>query len=162
TRHRETVTKKLADFYDPTVAALQNRPGGTGLKDGLAKVLESVRTAEQAIVSIRVAEAKAPGGGGDSEARAKRLLDAFATRTATELTNVSPRQIVLPPGVVVNPPPPPIGEQLLAFVEAPADAPAAHFDIRYWFEPVEDGSFKVVCRVEVRTSIDEQPVGSAD
>ena len=67
-----------------------------------------------------------------------------------------------PPGVVLNPAPPPIGEQLLAFVEAPADAPAAHFDIRYWFEPVEDGSFKVVCRVEVRTNIEEAPVASAD
>src|SRR5439155_16256905 len=56
TRHRDTVTKKLADFYDPTVAALRNRPGGTSLKDGLAKLLESVGPAGRAIVSIRAAE----------------------------------------------------------------------------------------------------------
>ena len=63
-------------------------------------------TADQAIVSIRVTEAKSPVGAGNGDDRVKKLRDEFAKRTANGLTPMS-RAINIPPGVVIDPAPQP-------------------------------------------------------
>src|SRR5439155_19867793 len=124
------------------------------------KVMESVRTADQAVVSLRVTEAQSPAGG-TREVREKRLREEFARRIASVLTPMS-KPIVIPPDVVITPPPPPVGDQLLAFVEMPSDAPAPHFDIQYWFELKEDGAYRVSSRVEVRVNIEDKPIATSE
>lgn len=161
TRHRQSVADLLATFYDPVVSNLRSQPVKTDLKSGFADLMHSVRAADQAVVSIRVAEVKSPVGASGSESRVKTLRDEFAKRIANALTPMS-RAIVIPADVIIVPPPPPAGEQLLAFVEAPSEAPAAHFDIKYWFQPDENGAYQVVCRMEIRVNIEDRPVATSE
>lgn len=162
-RHRGEVTTTLTGFYDPVIAAVRQRPGNDPLKGGFIQVLDSLRTADEAIVSVRVTEVKAPGGANaDASTRAAKVQDTIASRTARALTPLS-RPINIPPGVEIKPPPPPVGEQLLAFVQAPADAPNPHFDIRYAFEPdKEDGRYRLVCQVAIRVNVEDPPVASRE
>ncbi|MDB5311632.1 MAG: hypothetical protein JWO38_5834 [Gemmataceae bacterium] len=161
TRHRAAVSEKLVTFYDPVVAALQQPPAGPA-KDGLAQVLQSVRTADQAVVSIRVTETKPPVGGEEGSAgRAKSLREGFAQRTGQALTPLS-RPIIIPADVVINPSPPPVGEQLLIFVEVPEDAANPHFDITYSFEQQRDGRYRVAAKVQIRVKIEDPPVAAED
>src|SRR6185312_14031510 len=158
--NRDAAAKQLATFYDPVEARLRGMAPKNDLRDGFADLIHSVRTADQAVVSIRVAESKSPPGNTGGDDRAKRLREELPKRIATALTPMS-RSTTPPPGTVVTPPPPPVGEQLFAFVEAPSDAPGAHFDINYWFEPKDKGKFELQCRVEIRTKIDDKPVASS-
>jgi len=160
TGHRKQVAELLATFYDPVINTLRNQEPKTNLKKGLADVLESVRMADQAVVSIRVAEQKSPPGG-SADDRTKRIREEVAKRIANALTPMS-RGIVIPPDVTITPPPPPVGEQLLVFVAMPSDAAAPHFDIQYAFHPDGKDSYKITARVEVRVNIDERPVATSE
>ena len=160
TLHRAEVTDKLASFYDPVIAALRRQ--GAPANDGLIRVLESVRTAEQAVVSVRVTETKSPAGGEAGAAvRTKALRESLARRVALALSPIS-RPIVIPAGMVINPQPPPVSEQLLTFVEAPEDAANPHFDIRYAFEPTGKGEYRVSGQILVRVSVEDAPVARGE
>ncbi len=158
TAHRDDVSRRLAAFYEPAILALlANGPGP--LRVGLAEVLAGARTAPQPIVSIRVTEETAPAG---SEAGSAARTTTARVKLSTEITkylNQRAKPIVVPPGMAIDPPPAPVGEQLLAFIEAPGDAPGAHIDIRYRFEPTPDGQFRVVGRVELRAAVGDKPAG---
>jgi hypothetical protein len=161
TRHRDEAARRLAEFYDPVIAAVQGRPGNDPLKAGTIKLLESLRTAEVPVVSVRVTEAKSPAGAeGGREARERRVREGVADHTTKALTPLS-KPIIVPPNVKLNPPPPPVGEQLVAFAQAPDGVPAL-IEVRYSFEPDEDGRYRVACLVEMRVSVDEPPVAVGD
>ena len=94
----------------------------------MIKVLESLRTADQPIVSLRVTElvdGKPSGKAGAGE-RQKKLRESVVGGTTTtgggggildEFAKLSP-PIQPQPGMVFPEQPPPIGHQLIAFVEA--------------------------------------------
>lgn len=169
-RHRDDAQKQLARFYDPAISHVQEKASNDLLKEGMIKVLESVRTADQPIVSMRVTEmpaGKAGAGerqknlreavvGGNAQAGASGgILDEFAK--APGLGPIQP-----PPGIVFTEQPPPIGHQLLAFVEAPEDAQNAHFDITYTLKPgTRAGRYLVEVTVVIRTDVEGQPVASS-
>jgi hypothetical protein len=167
-RHRDEAQKQLAQFYNPAIAHVQEKASNDLLKEGMIKVLESVRTADQPIVSMRVTEM--PAGKSGAGERQKRLRERVVGGDAQagaaggildELALVSPA-ITAPPGVVFTQQPPPIGHQLLAFVEAPEDATNAHFDITYTLKPgTRAGQYLVEVTVVIRTDVEGQPVATS-
>ena len=62
TAHREAVAAQLSGCYSPVIQHVRATARDEALKTGLVKVLESLRRAEQPIVSIRVRETKSPKG----------------------------------------------------------------------------------------------------
>jgi hypothetical protein len=122
----------------------------------MAKVLDSVRTAEQAVVSVRVTEKGTPGGQESKKAsRENDLRNKFALGVTDEFSKAPWGQpIKLPEG---NPAPPPIGVQLIEFIEPPEGAAGAHFDIEYTVEKA-DQFYRLSVTVTIRTNIEEKPV----
>ena len=60
-----------------------------------------------------------------------------------------------PPGIEFKEQPPPVGEQLLAFIEAPDGADRVHFDIIYKVEQAGDfGQLQLAVLVEIRTDVE--------
>ncbi|HJZ57668.1 MAG TPA: hypothetical protein VKE74_22060 [Gemmataceae bacterium] len=161
TRHRDEATARLAEFYDPVIAHVRANGGDAKLREGMAKVLASLRTAEQGVVSIRVRELKSPPGleAGAAD-RAKAVRDGIAQKLPGTFTPLT-RPIVIPPGVNLNPPPPPAGEQLIGFVEMPDGAPAPHFDLTYRFEPTGRGRFALMWELTIRDDVEKPPVAVA-
>jgi hypothetical protein len=163
TRHREQVYNKLEGFYvgpnaNP-VGNIRNSNGDPTLKEGMAQLLDSLKRADQPIVSIRVRETKSPPGqdGGASD-RAKKVQTGFADKVLEVFRGWHP-PVTAPGGMVFKEPPPPVGEQLIAFVEAPEDAKAAHIEIDYEFVP--DGTrYSLRWTATFRTKVDEDPVAS--
>ncbi len=76
-----------------------------------------------------------------------------------ELARLMP-PITEPPGVTFNPKPPPIGVQLIDFAQMPEDAKHAHFEITYEFVQTKANPklYQLVAKVEIRTSVDGEPV----
>jgi hypothetical protein len=63
------------------------------------------------------------------------------------------------PNVTITPAPPPIGHQLIGFVEKPEDARHAHFEIIYEFKPVDDNAgYLLTVNVAIRESPEGEPV----
>jgi hypothetical protein len=172
TRHRDEAQKLLSNFYGTPISQIDAKADNPLLKQGMIKVLESLRTADQPIVSLRVREqldGKSSGKAG-ADQRQKKLQEALVGGTATagagggimdELARISPA-IRSPDGQPLSPQPPPIGHQLIAFVEAPEDANNAHFDIVYNLVPGSAANRYVVeITVTIRTSIEENPVATS-
>lgn len=166
-RHREQVYGRLAGFYDTPIATITVTNAQTGdpeLKRGMVELLKSLKRVDQPLVSIRVRE-KAPPAGQDagSAGRAKDLT----TGIADKITDVFGRWMppVPPPaGMTFTVPPPPLGHQLMAFVEAPEDAKAAHLDVTYEFVATDmtKTRFTVRWKVEVYTDVEGNPVATQD
>ena len=78
-----------------------------------------------------------------------------------ELARISP--VIKPPDGQLQPPlPPPIGHQLIAFVEAPEDAANAHFDIVYNLLPgAVANRYMVEITIAVRPDVEGQPTAMA-
>jgi hypothetical protein len=160
-RHREKVTEKLSTFYDEPIKHVKTNARHPALGQGMAEVLESLRRADQPVISVQVTERESPQGKEGAKARQEKLRTEFAdgVNTAFErIPNGGP--VRAPEGKQFKDPPPPIGHQLVAFVAKPDDAPAAHFDISYSFEPLAGGQYRIAVMVEVRTDIEKPPVAS--
>jgi hypothetical protein len=162
TRHKKEIEDRLAEFYtrtpDGPIAHVTQYGADPTLRAGFADVLRSVSREPQPVVSIRVKETKAPAGVGDADERVKTVRTGFVDRTAAVFSAQPWGQPISHPEFVFNPPPPPIGEQLLAFVEAPEDAKTAHFVVEYGFEPTAPGAdeYRVKATVEIRDKVPEK------
>ena len=140
------------------------------LKNGMLALLESLREEpDQPIVSLRVTERSpdtlskgAParvkklregivGGDGLLGANGNGILDVFA--------RVSP-PIQPPPDVVFTEKPPPIGHQLIDFVQPPEDAQHAHIHIIYEFKDQPDNTYRLAVTVEIRKKVDGDPIAA--
>jgi hypothetical protein len=162
TRHRDQVYDRLPPFYNRVVDAVRDKGGDESLRTGFIRVLDSLRRADQPVVSIRVVEAKSPAGqeGGAAD-RVKKLQEGVADRINAEFAKVEP-PVQPPPDVVFPSPPPPVGHQLIAFAVMPEDAPNPHFDVRYAFEPADADAttYRVRATVTIRVNVEEGPVAT--
>jgi hypothetical protein len=160
--HRKEVIDKLSQFYQPAIDHVRQHGADPQLKKGLGDVLESVRTADQPVVSLRVSERGTPGGKESSKAtREAELRTQFVNGLNNEFSRHQWGQPVPPPpGMTFKEPPPPVGQQLLAFIEAPEDAKTAHFDITYTVTASDNGLYQLSVLVEIRATIeDANPAG---
>jgi hypothetical protein len=125
-------------------------------------VLDSLRTAEQPVVSLRVTEQNTPPGaeGGKSN-REKELRTQLVNAINREFSRQPWGGPVRFPGEENPPPRSPIGEQLIAFVEPPEGADKVHFDITYAVEAAGDGLSRVAATVTIRTDVSGDPVAAA-
>lgn len=155
--HRKEATDRLSRFYDAPIDHVKKNGADPALRQGLADVLESVRAADQPVVSIRATEKGTPAGKeGSKAARETELRTQFVNGLNNEFSRHPWGQPVPPPpGMTWSVAPPPIGQQFLAFIEAPEDAKGAHFDITYTLAPGDFGSYQIVATVEMRTNIDD-------
>jgi hypothetical protein len=169
TRHREEAQKLLSGFYSTPINYIEAKADNPLLKQGMIKVLESLRTADQPIVSLRVKEHfdGKPSGKTGAEQRQKKLQEILVGGSSggggimDELARISP-PVQPPPGSVFTETPPPVGHQLIAFVEAPEDANSAHFDIVYNLTPGSaPNRFEVEIAVTIRTNVEEDPVATS-
>ena len=140
------------------------------LKQGMIKVLESLRTADQPIVSLRVKEQvdEKPSGKSGAEQRQKKLQELLVGGSAIagggggimdEFARISP-PVQPPPGQVFTETPPPVGHQLIAFVEAPEEEPKpnAHFDVVYNLVPGSGPNrFVVEITINIRSDVEKNP-----
>lgn len=169
TRHREEAQKLLSGFYSTPINHIEAKADNPLLKQGMIKVLESLRTADQPIVSLRVKEHfdEKPSGKTGAEQRQKKLQEILVGGSAggggimDELARISP-PVQPPPGAVFTETPPPVGHQLIAFVEAPEDAANAHFEVVYNLVPGGAANRYVVeVTVTIRTEVEGQPVATS-
>jgi hypothetical protein len=164
-KHRDEVTKRLSRFYDSPIQHVTRNGGDKSLREGMAAVLESVRTADQPVVSIRVTEKGTPvNKEGSKSTREGNLRTKFVNGINDEFSK-QPWGVTVqpPPGMTFKETPPPVGQQLLAFVEAPEGADKVHFDITYTITPDENFRMMLVSvTVEIRANIDDPiPAGKA-
>jgi hypothetical protein len=137
-------------------------------RSGMLKILNSLREdVNQPIVSMQVTERSPTNISKGAPERVKRLreglvggdgllgrnrdgiLDVFAT--------ISPSVSI--PNVTITPTPPPIGHQLIAFVEKPEEAKHAHFEITYDFKPInDDAGYLLSVNVAIRETPDGEPI----
>jgi len=157
TRHREQVYSRLEGFYSGPVSRVRAEGGDPDLREGMAQVLDSLKRADQPVVSIRVTEKKSPPG---KEAGAADRAKQVSTRTADRIIEVlrgwAP-PVTAPAGMVFKEQPPPIGEQLIAFVEAPEES-KPHFDISYEFVPDGANRYTIRWTAAIRTDVEKDPV----
>ena len=170
-RHRAEVLAKLPGFYTQPIAHVERFAANPQLGKGMGEVLKSLSTAEQPVVSLKVTETQSPpGGGGDAkDSREVRMRTAFADAVNAAFANEPwGRQIQPPPEHTWTSPndPPPIGHQLIAFVEAPeaeAGQPAKgiHFDISYAIKETAaaNGQYQIVATVILKADIEQAAVG---
>lgn len=163
TAHRDTVTERLSRFYTQPIDHVKRNGRDVVLRDGMAKVLESVRTADQPVVSVRVTEKGTPANRiGGKESRESNLRTEFANGVNNAFSAQSWGMAVQPPaGMTFKEPPPPLGQQFLAFIAPPEGATGVHFDIAYTIEQAENGQLRIAVAVEIRTNIEERPVATS-
>jgi hypothetical protein len=173
TRHRKEAQDLLSNFYSTPISQIEAKADNPLLKQGMIKVLESLRGPDQPIVSMRIREQfdGKPSGKAGADQRQKKLQEALVGGTATagagggimdELARISPA-IRSPDGQPLSPQPPPIGHQLIAFAEAPEEANNAHFEIVYNLVPGSAANrFVVEITVAIRTNIEENAVATSN
>lgn len=142
--HRDEAKELLAKAYDAPVAKLRTAPLGERpeLREGMARLLESLRAAEAPVVSIAVAEENGAQG---AEDRTAKLREGVADGLARG-----------------------VGPDLIAFA-APADGVPAHVTVKYTYVKVprpagqEPGPPNDAAAVEVSVRLDPkaEPVGAA-
>jgi len=162
TVHRQQVYDHLPPFYDSSINFVRTNAQDATLKKGFIDVLDSLRRADQPVVSIRVVETKSPAGKeAGKEDRTKALMEGIANRTNDEFGKVAP-PVQPPPEVVFTEQPPPVGHQLIAFAAMPEDAVNPHFDISYAFVPEDDrpGRYRVAATVTIRVNVEDAPVAA--
>lgn len=140
TRHREEVEQHLGLFYSVAILNVRNTAADAELRDGFIGLLKSVQTAVQPVVSMRVEEQVERPAGEAEAGDPARLRQAQIERQLVEgLTRV-------------------VGEDLIAFVQAPADVPPL-LAISYKIEPVADqvDRHRVKWTVSIRPRPEEEP-----
>lgn len=173
TLHRKEVLAALSAQYQAVVLFVDRNGEQPELRAGMVKILMLLREeADQPVVSVRVTEKAPPNLSNEQSAksRVKKLREGFVGGDGFTGLNrdgvldvfaeVSP-PIRPPEGVVFTTPPPPIGHQLIAFVEPPENAQHAHFEIIYEFNPTDQPDYYLLTvTVEIRETIDGQPVAT--
>jgi len=173
TRHRDEVIKLLPPFYRPALNFVEQNGQNDELKKGLLAILESVKDAEQPLVSLKVTE-KAPANTQGGAARVKTLRDdlvggvdqpkgGFAMNKGGILGELAKGPglgaVPPPPDTTFTDKPPPYAVQLLTFADMPEEAPHAHFEVTYEFRPTDEVQlYELVVKVEIRTKLDAAPV----
>ena len=156
--YRDQVTKKLTRFYEPAVAHVQKNAGDERLGAGMADVLKTLSTAGQPVVSLRITETESPPGKADAKQQRQDSLRAqFADGVANKFAAQEPwgRPITLPDNLQAKEPLPPLGHQLIAFVEPPEGVKAFHFDITYAYQDDGGGKYRVFVKVTIRSDIEK-------
>jgi hypothetical protein len=168
TIHRDEVLTALSGHYQGVIRHVTSKAQQPDLRSGMLKILNSLREdGNQPVVSLQVTERSPARISKAAPERVKRLregvvggdgllgrnrdgiLDVFAT--------ISPPVFI--PNVTITPAPPPIGHQLIGFVEKPEDARHAHFEIIYEFKPVDDNAgYLLTVNVAIRESPEGEPV----
>jgi hypothetical protein len=168
TAHRDEVTKKLSEFYDKPIDHVRMKGKDPELREGLAQILESVRTAPNPIVTVFVKEANTPAGQEGGKARREEdIRTQFVKGLNTEFSKQpwgqpATANIAFDPDEPKPIPPPPIGEQFLAYVVKPDDVDHAHFEITYSMDQIGGlGQSRLTMTVEIRTNVTEGPVRKA-
>lgn len=157
TLHRDDVLKKLATFYDVPIKHVKESAQNPELRDGMVKLLESLRAADQPVTSVEVVESGLPDDG--KTLRQDWVRDEFAKGINEVFGKLQP-PVTAPPDMQFVEPPPPIGHQLIAFVKKDDDMPEAHFEIQYTFIPTAGGKYQIQAKVIIRTEIGKPPVAS--
>jgi hypothetical protein len=169
-KHRKDAQDLLSKFYDAPISHIKSKADNLLLKEGMIKLLESLRTADQPIVSLRVKEQvdEKPSGKSGAEQRQKKLQELLVGGSAIagggggimdEFARISP-PVQPPPGQVFTETPPPVGHQLIAFVEAPEEEPKpnAHFDVVYNLVPGSGPNrFVVEITINIRSDVEKNP-----
>lgn len=149
TAHKDDIYLHLGKFYDAPIRQVRNGVRDPQLKAGMEKLFESLKTADLPVVSLRVVEQTSPPGDSNKDERSQKLRDLFVREVVDVLTQLSP-----PVGDEWDPKPPKMGEQLINFIETPADA-EPHLEIRYQFvpEPGNPGKYHMKATVTIRDNI---------
>jgi hypothetical protein len=180
--HRPQVEQRLAKEYDELIGRLRLPPGQPApLRNGMIKVLESLKETSRPIVSLTVTEA-APKPG--AEKRVEKLRDELVGKVEGKQADGSDSEepdffvaaggivgefarlmppVREPPGVTFPVPRTARGIQLIEFAAKPEDAPHAHFEITYEFAPRGEGKgdrqvYELQAKVEIRTKLEAGPV----
>jgi hypothetical protein len=137
TRHRDEATRLLAKTYDAPIARLKSLPPGQQpeLRDGMVKLVESLRTTTTPVVSIVVEKKK-----GDATATSDGIANQLRTEVADGLARA-------------------IGPKLIAFAQ-PAQGKPAHLTIRYEIQH-DRGRDNVSYDVEIRLDPESAPIAHA-
>lgn len=155
--HRAQVVERLGRFYTPAMDHVVRHGTDKRLAQGMADVLGGLSKAEQPVVSLRITETKSPAGAGDRGARESKLRTEFADGLVGAFAAQPWGQpIQLPPGMTAKETLPPIGHQLIAFVEPPDDDKPVHFDVGYAFEPTGNDAYQLRATVTLRSSIEDK------
>ncbi|MFM8273651.1 MAG: hypothetical protein ACKODX_15175 [Gemmata sp.] len=135
--HRDEVLARLPKFYTPAIDHVERQAENKQLGRAMGEILRNLSTAEQPVVSLRVTETQAPPSSTEKGGRENKLRTEFADGVNVAFANEPwGKQVPPPPDYTWGGPddPPPIGHQLIAFVEAPEEKPA-HFDLAYSVVP---------------------------
>jgi hypothetical protein len=171
TMHREEVLQELRSHYFNVIQFVKTSAQQPELRDGMVKILTGLSTEpNQPVASLRVIERSPPEIAAGAPARVNRLRQTFVGGDGAVGNNregvldvfarISPAVSPLP-GMVFPQPPPPIGYQLIGFVEPPEGASAAHFLIVYELTPAaQKGQVELSATVEIREAIDGQPIAA--
>ncbi|MFO0824087.1 MAG: hypothetical protein U0792_13405 [Gemmataceae bacterium] len=176
TRHRQQVKDRLAKEYNDAITNVRTQPGGDPkLRDGMVKILESLKETVRPVVSLSVSEVNAKAG---AEDRVKKFRDELVGKVIGlpndnapthfdahdgimgKMAKLMPSVNPIPPVERFDPPRTPRGIQLIEFASKPEDAAHAHFEITYEFVPddVAPAAFHLKAKVEIRTDLDGNPV----
>jgi hypothetical protein len=160
-KHRDDITKRLSALYDPLVQHVSTKAQDPSLRAGMLEVIEEVRKPAPPYVSIRVTEAVSPPGGDSGKAERVESVRKYIVEQAGEQFKPLYGQLrpTEPGATFVPPEPPPVGLQVMEFVEADEKS-NPHFDITYQFEPGSGGQYKVRYTVTIRTKIEAEGVAS--
>ena len=162
-RHRQDVLNRLGPFYDKPINQVKVSVRDPQLKEGMLQLLESLKRADQPIVSIRIREeATPPGSEAGMKERVDRLRDLFVREVVDTITKTW--ESSNPPSVEhLIPKPPPMGEQLISFVEAPPES-TPHVDIQYYFVPVPQNPdrYSMKATITLRDDVNGQRSWSGD
>ncbi len=157
TGHRNDILQKLSTFYDPPIRLVKDKATNPELRDGMVKMLEAMRIAEQPVASVQVIESGLPDGAGKSARE-----DWVRTEFAKGVSDVFGQQQPAVQGAEFVEPPQPIGHQLIAFVKKDEDMPEALFDIRYTFLLTDNGRYRIRAQVTIRTEATKPPVATGE
>ena len=173
TLYRKEVLSTLSALYQGVISFVRENAQQAELKAGMLRILTLLREEpNQPVVSLRVTERSPPNlsNGDSAKNRVKKLREGLVGGDGNGGQNrqgiLDEFAVVSPPisgqgGEPLTPPPPPIGHQLIAFVEPPEEAKEAHFEIAYEFKPTEQPDFYLLSvMVEIRETIDGQPIAT--
>jgi hypothetical protein len=180
TRHRDQVKALLAKEYNSVITSIRGQPGDPKLREGMIKVLESLKEAIRPVVSLKVTETGV-GPKTGAEKRVEKLKkdlvgevkemriqndskdpDYYVAEGGImgRLAQIKPPVQPKEPGTIFPIPRTAVGIQLIEFASQPEDAPHAHFEVTYEFVPSAKNKDRYTwkAKVEIRTDLEADPV----